>query len=287
MTDLDLDHLKTWIGRQECVTDTLDGTKASELAAILDHERLDFTRGQPLPMGWQWIYFNPILRSSDLDEDGHPRRGDFLPPVPFPRRMWASGKIVSHQPLLIGIETEKQSSIKGVSLKEGKSGPLLFVDVAHAYWQEGATRLEEVQNIVFREVNAQSSVPKKSPPAPRPSEFSRAMSANEVLLFRYSAVTFNAHRIHHDEAYATEVEGYRGLVVHGPLLATMLIDFAMETLNITGLEEFQFRALRPLFANDSFHLHGRRDGSDLDLWICDDAGYIIMEARARLGNESI
>jgi 3-methylfumaryl-CoA hydratase len=282
MTEINLDHLKKWTGRRETVLDRLLCEQANQMSAILDWSGANFVKGSALPLGWQWIYFNPVVRSADLDVDGHPKRGGFLPPVPLPRRMWAAGSMTSHGPLKVDVPAERRSTIDDVALKEGKSGSLVFVTVRHEYWQEGELALDEVQNIVYRDMPKAPAPVTAAPQDIRQADWSKKVTADEVLLFRYSAVTFNAHRIHHDERYAKEVEGYPGLVVHGPLLATLLVDFLNSQMEPALISQFSFRAQRPLFACQEFTLNGARKDETIDVWIEGPDGDVAMSGSARL-----
>jgi 3-methylfumaryl-CoA hydratase len=285
MSEIDIENLRGWIGREEKVSDRLLREQANQMSAILDWNEPGFTQGSALPLGWQWIYFNPVVRSADLDVDGHPKRGGFLPPVPLPRRMWASGSMVLHAPLKVDVPAERRSTIDDVALKEGRSGPLVFVTLRHEYWQEGGLALSENQSIVYRDMPKAQVPIHVAPGEARQADWSKKMTADEVLLFRYSAVTFNGHRIHHDERYVKDVEGYPGLVVHGPLLATLLIDFLSPQVDQERISEFSFKAQRPLFAHQEFILNGARKDEIVDLWIEGPDGHVAMSGSARLTSE--
>ena len=282
---MDIDHLKTWEGRQEVVSDRLHLETAEALAAALDMADISFTAGDPLPLPWQWLYFNPVARARDLDGDGHPKLGDFLPPVPLPRRMWAAGSMTVVRPLRMDIAAEKRSTIESVELKQGRSGALVFITVSHGYWQEGACALQEEQNIVYREEASGEAAVQSDPPAAKEGAWSKVLTPDPVLLFRYSAVTFNAHRIHHDQAYVVDVEGYPGLIVHGPLTATLMLQFVDEMIGPGKVRTFSFRAKRPLYVDRPMTLHGNPTGSRVDLWVTDAEGFIAMEAEVQLSLE--
>src|SRR6185295_18675265 len=211
---------------------------------------------------WHWLYFLPIYRISKSGPDGHPTRGEFLPPVPLPRRMWAGSRFEFHRPLRVGSSMSRVSQIGDVTGKEGRSGPLVFVTVRHTISDGEGVALTEEHDIVYRE-NAR---PGDSPPppqlAPVNAEWSREINPDPVLLFRYSALTFNSHRIHYDRRYVTEVEGYQGLVVHGPLIATLLIDLLRRNLLHATVARFAFRAMRPLFDIAPFQVCGQPDAQD-------------------------
>ncbi|TNE36538.1 MAG: acyl-CoA dehydrogenase [Alphaproteobacteria bacterium] len=271
--------LEDWIGRTQEVEDALQVEQARRLAATFDLD-LTIEAGALLPPGWQWIYFNPVVSAHDLDVDGHPKRGGFLPPVPLPRRMWAAGEMTIDLPLRLGGSATRLSTIEGVTTKEGKSGPLVFVSVGHVYLQDGQACLRERQDIVYREAPTGGFVGRRKTD-PRNADWQEACMADEVLLFRYSAVTFNAHRIHHDLAYVRDVEGYPGLVVHGPLMATQLAGFAGRSLG-SPLKSFSFRAVQPLFVNEAYLLKGLRAEHGGQFWIESAEGHEIMMAKAEI-----
>ncbi|MEO8808071.1 MAG: MaoC family dehydratase N-terminal domain-containing protein, partial [Burkholderiaceae bacterium] len=232
-----------------------------------------------------WLYFLPIAPMSAVGTDGHPTRGGFLPPVPLPRRMWAASRLVFHRPLQVGDTLTRVSEITDVQLKEGKSGPLVFVKLMHTVMSsDGATAITEEQDIVYRDDPNPGDAPAAAKPAPPDADWCRELQPDPVLLFRYSALTFNGHRIHYDRPYATSVEGYPGLVVHGPLIATLLIDHLRRHLPEATVARFEFRALRPLFDGAPFMLNGQPapDGHSVRLWARDAGGALCMEASAAL-----
>ena len=228
------------------------------------------------------MYFlDPTLRDS-TGEDGHPRKGGFLPPVPLPRRMWAAGALDIAQPLVLGLATEKTSSITSVEAKNGRSGPLVFVNLKHELRQGHDLCITEEQNLVYREASRErTELPLGESPAEKP-EFSREMTPDPVLLFRYSALTYNAHRIHYDREYAVNEELYPALVIHGPLLATLLLDLVYEHFPGARINRFKFRAVRPTFDSHPFTLCGKRSGNHLLLWSVDHHGYVCMKAEATM-----
>ena len=216
----DLAELRGWIGRQEARNDVILGAPLRAMAATLDCPAPGAGPGEHLPEPWHWLFFLPAPAASALDTDGHPRRGDFLPPVPLPRRMWAGSSIRFLDQLHVGDEVQRVSTIADVSLKQGSSGALVFVSVQHAIYREGELVLEEDQQLVYRESGGSGPAPAQ--PAPAQAQWSRELVPDPVLLFRYSALTFNSHRIHYDRDYAVQQEGYAGLVVQGPLTATLV-----------------------------------------------------------------
>ena len=246
------------------------------LAATLDRDDPEPRPGDALPPLWHWLYFLPVHRQSELGPDGHARRGGFLPPVPLPRRMWAGGRFEFHRPLRIGETVERVSRILDVRYKEGRTGPLVFVVVRH---QIGDAITEE-QDIVYRDSGAApraASVGHRPPPQ---AAWQRVIHPDDVLLFRYSALTFNGHRIHYDRRYATEVEGYPGLVVHGPLLATLLLDLLRRNLPQLNVARFTFRANSPLFDIAPFAVCGQPQGDNVSLWAKGADGELALEAAA-------
>ncbi|MDM0047464.1 MaoC family dehydratase N-terminal domain-containing protein [Variovorax sp. J22R115] len=281
---IDIEHLKTWIGKTESFTDFASGTPIQALAATLDRDDPAPQPGDPVPPCWHWLYFLPLHRQSEIGPDGHPKRGGFLPPVPLPRRMWAGSRLEFMRPLRIGSAIRRESSIVDVSGKEGRSGSLIFVCVRHEVSDDGGVALVDEHDIVYRD-NPKPGDP--VPPvqsAPAEHEWVRTIQPDDVLLFRYSALTFNGHRIHYDRRYVTEVEGYPGLVVHGPLLATLLLDLLRRNLPNAKVSRFAFRAMQPTFDTTPFQVCGRRgeDGRTVHLWAQRTDGALAMEATATL-----
>ncbi len=279
----DLARLRDWIGRVRVEHDDVHPSRARALAATLDLHVSPAGDDDMLPPLWHWILFQPVARQSELGPDGHPRRGGFLPPVDLPRRMWAGGRLQLLAPLRIGQAVTRTSTIADVSAREGRSGPLVFVRVRHEIVAGGAPAIVEEHDIVYRG----RPVPGEAQPAPQPApsdaHFGRRITPDPVLLFRYSALTFNGHRIHYDHGYATQVEGYPGLVVHGPLLATLLAELLRAQRPQARLTGFAFKAVRPLFEGAPFDVCGREAPGSVALWARDPAGHLAMEATATLG----
>jgi 3-methylfumaryl-CoA hydratase len=276
------DDLKAWVGRSQTLHDTLHPTPAAALMATLDHPPQAWAIGTP-PL-WHWLYFLPLHRASEIGADGHAQRGGFLPPVPLPRRMWAGSQFSFHAPLRIGDAVTRRSTIAEVTPKQGRSGALVFVKVRHEVFAQGSSSpaLTELHDIVYRESHRPGDVEAPPQPAPAEATWHRALRPDDVLLFRYSALTFNGHRIHYDRRYVTEVEGYPGLVVHGPLIATLLLDLLRRELPQAEVASFQFRALRPTFDGADMHVNGAREGDTVRLWAQDHAGWLTMDATATL-----
>lgn len=280
-----MDFLKSWEGRTETAEDTLSVAPAEGMAALLDQAHAP-RPGDCLPPLWHWMYCLPRTAQSALGADGHARLGDFLPPVPLPRRMWAGGQFEwrPDNPLRIGQAVARRSTIDSVTAKQGRSGGLVFVRVRHALHNEQGLALVEHHDIVYRgaAVSADSAPPSEKEPAV--SAWRRPVRPDPVLLFRYSALTFNGHRIHYDRRHATEVEGYPGLIVHGPLIATLLIEQVREYLPAARIRRFAFRAVRPVFDHQTFTLNGMpaADGQSVHLWAAHEDQTLAMTATAEL-----
>jgi 3-methylfumaryl-CoA hydratase len=234
------------------------------------------------------LYFLPHAKQSEIGPDGHAKRGGFLPPVPLPRRMWAGGRLHWEHDLVIGDAIERVSTIKSVTHKSGRSGDLLFVLVEHQIHNAKGLALTEEHDIVYR---AAASPDEKAPdptPAPSNAKWSKIIQPDPVLLFRYSALTFNGHRIHYDRSYVTQEEGYPGLIVHGPLIATLLVDLVRQSNLGKKLKRFEFRAVRPTFDIHSMQVNASPDlatdssGKTLSVWAQDHEGWLTMQAKAEL-----
>ncbi|KQP21613.1 MaoC family dehydratase N-terminal domain-containing protein [Pseudorhodoferax sp. Leaf267] len=282
-SDTDLNHLRDWIGRTETLRDTAALQPVAALSATLDRDDPAPAPGDALPPLWHWLYFLPLAPARAIGEDGHPRRGGFLPPVPLPRRMWAGGRLQFHRPLRLGEAITRTSRILDVTTKSGRSGALVFVTVQHEIAGAEGVAITEEHDIVYRDA-PQPGAPAATPePAPADAQFERGIVPDPVLLFRYSALTFNGHRIHYDRSYVTEVEGYPGLIVHGPLIATLLMDLARRERPGQAVRRFAFKAVRPIFDIHRFTVCGRDEGGgQLALWARDHEGALAMQATAEL-----
>jgi 3-methylfumaryl-CoA hydratase len=237
--------------------------------------------GAPLPPGWQWLYFNPTVRRSELGVDGHPARGGFLPPVELPRRMWAGSRIAYHKPLPVGAEATRRSKILTVTEKQGKLGALCFVTVEHTISDAAGVCMVEEQDIVYKEETPPGTAPARPKPYEAEAQWTQSVIPDTTLLFRYSALTFNGHRIHYDLDYARDEEGYPQLVVHGPLTATLLQQFAVEQGEGRRLTQFDFRAVSPLFVDRSFQLEAKWESDViLAVWARGPEGELAMQASA-------
>lgn len=280
---LDIDHLTSWIGRSEQAEERLHPFPSNALAATLDRGDEPYRDGSALPPLWHWLHFLPVTPLADVGEDGHPRRGGFLPSVPLPRRMWAGSRLKFLAPLCIGEVARRQSTVTSIEHKAGRSGNLVFVTVRHEVSSEAGLAIEEEHDIVYRSAPAQGAPAPTMIPAPRSPDFERELKPDPVLLFRYSALTFNSHRIHYDEPYVTQIEGYPGLVVHGPLIATLLLDALRREKPAATVRAFDFRAIAPVFAGDRLGLCGRMgEGGKVSLWARRGATGLAMEAQAEL-----
>jgi 3-methylfumaryl-CoA hydratase len=276
-----LDALRDWVGRTEQRLDTVTAAPLAGLSATLD--RTDDpapVAGTPLPPLAHWLYFLPQAPAREIGPDGHPKRGGFLPPVPLPRRMWAGGRLSFAHPIAVGDAINRRSTIARVDAKHGRSGALVFVTVRHEVSNAQGVAITEEHDIVYRDNPEPGSVPPTPPMAPAGEQFSRAIQPDPVLLFRYSALTFNGHRIHYDRSYVTEVEGYPGLIVHGPLIATLLVDLLRRENPAAALKRFEFKAASPLFDIHPFSVCGRREGDGATLWARNHLGQLAMSARA-------
>ncbi|WP_157218916.1 FAS1-like dehydratase domain-containing protein [Flavisphingomonas formosensis] len=267
-----MEDFSAWVGRTEETEDVMAAAPLAGLAALLDREPWT---GEAPPLA-HWLCFLPQTRQSRIDRDGHPERGGLLPPITLPRRMWAGGKLRFHAPIAIGAPLVRRSSIAAITPKRGASGDLLFVTLRHEIAAAGVASISEEQVLVYREAATSAPMSGQVPTeAPRPSDDTTRIVPDSVMLFRFSALTFNAHRIHYDRDYARDEEGYPGLVVHGPLQAMLLMHHFLATAPDRRVQSFSFRAQRPLFDTDVFDLC--RAGADL--WTRDASGVTGMTAR--------
>ncbi|WP_299509869.1 MaoC family dehydratase N-terminal domain-containing protein [uncultured Limnohabitans sp.] len=278
--------LTAWVGRTETVSDVATATPYAALSATFDRLSERPASGTALPALWHWLYFLPIHRQSEIGNDGHAKRGGFLPPVPLPRRMWAGSQFQFHQPLRIGDAMTRTSTIESVAEKSGRTGPLVFVKVRHEVrvGEQTDVALTEFHDIVYREAARTDDVAPQPKAAPASSTWEKKWVPDDVLLFRYSALTFNGHRIHYDRKYVTEAEGYPGLIVHGPMVATLLLDLLRHQVPDAELASYEFRAVRPVFDINHFYVCGepQPDGKTVRLWAKDHEGWLTMDAVATL-----
>ena len=282
--DLNINYLREWVGKTETISDQITPVPIAALSATLDRNDPLPKAGDPLPPLWSWLYFLPLHRHSEIASDGHAKRGGFLPPVPLPQRMFAGDRMQFHRPLRVGDHISRTSTIADVSYKEGRTGPLVFVVVRHEIQNSEGLALVEEHDIVYRDHSSVSSGIQKTQTLPGSAAWTREIHPDAVMLFRYSALTLNGHRIHYDRKYATEVEGYPGLVVHGPLIATLLLDLLRRNLPDATVARFAFRAVKPLFDIAPFLVCGRVEENEksMRLWASDAAGDLAMDATATL-----
>jgi 3-methylfumaryl-CoA hydratase len=273
---------RAWIGRKQHARDLVTASPAARLAATLDRDDAPPKAGDLLPPVWHWLFFLDAVPARGIGPDGHPKRGEFLPPIPLPRRMWAGSRFQFKAPIRIGDAIERVSEITDVSLKQGRTGPLAFVTVRHTISAGTAACVIEEHDVVYREAPAPGEKPAAAEPAPEGAAFTRKIVPDPVLLFRFSALTFNGHRIHYDHPYVTKVEGYPGLIVHGPLLALLLLDLIRRERPNAKLAAFSFRAFRPVFDTGPFRIAGKPSDDGLLLWAEDNAGALAMRAEAKI-----
>jgi len=281
-----LAHLQSWAGNTETLLDEITAAPVRALSATLDRDDPAPVPGTVLPPLWHWLYFLPQQRQSELGPDGHAKRGGFLPPVPLPRRMWAGGRLqwLPQNPLVVGDPVQRLSRIDSVTHKAGRSGDLVFVLVKHEVHNAKGLALTEEHDIVYRAA-AQPGDPVPPPvAAEKGAAWQREITPDDMLLFRYSALTFNGHRIHYDRQYVTEVEGYPGLIVHGPLIATLLVDLVRRQAPGAFIQSFNFKAVRPTFDLHPFRLNGQlsANSKSVKLWAEDHEGWLTMQGVAEL-----
>jgi 3-methylfumaryl-CoA hydratase len=281
---MDLDHLKSWIGRTEVVREQIAPFPSNALSATLDRTDAAYAHGMALPPLWHWLHFLPVHALAERGEDGHASRGGFLPPVPLPRRMWAGSRLSFGTPLTIGEAVVRTSTIVKVEAKEGRTGPLVFVTARHEMRGDAGGWIDEEHDIVYREAPGRDAPVPAPVPAPVAPDWERQIVPDPVLLFRYSALTFNSHRIHYDQPYVTSIEGYPGLIVHGPLLATMMLDGLRRSHPECIVKSFTFRAISPVFDLAPFFVCGKRigDSTAAELWVRHADGSLAMQATADL-----
>jgi 3-methylfumaryl-CoA hydratase len=283
MTDtLDLNHLRQWIGRTDQATDVVTAQLVKGLRATLFLDIGTPKAGEAAPFTAQWCLGQPVYPMNMLGPDGHPTRGGFLPPVPLPRRMWAGGELQFVDALRVGDEVTRNSTITDVTLKTGSTGTLCFVTVEHLTSTPRGVAIRERQDIVYRDnpTAASSAVPAKPAALPPAATHRQSYLADPVLLFRYSALTFNGHRIHYDRDYVTKVEGYPGLIVHGPMQAALLVEFAAKLKGGKAPAKFSYRGVSPLFDGAEFSVNANETDGGLELWTANDAGVPTMKATA-------
>ena len=270
-----------WVGKEVTQHSLLTGWQSDALAATLDRDEAPLRQGEPIPPGWHWLYFPEIVRLADTGVDGHPATGGFMPPVPLPRRMWAGNRMQFLQPLRVGEQIQRRSVIESVKHREGASGPLFFVTVHHEISGPGGLATIEDHDLVYRGPAGRAALPPR-PPA-RQARWTRVVEPSPVMMFRFSALTFNSHRIHYDYRFATAQEGYPGLLFHGPLTMILLMDLLRRELPRADLQAFSVRATAPIYDNGNFTIHADPDagGNQATLWATTADGGMAMSAEAR------
>jgi 3-methylfumaryl-CoA hydratase len=274
---------KHWIGRGHMSADWITPSRVAAWDATLDHASAPPRDGDLVPLGFHWTLGPQLARESELGPDGHPLRGTFLPPIPLPRRLWAGSRVSFDQPLRVGDRVERESVITSIEEKQGRNSALVFVTVRHRFTTDAGVAIREEQDLVYREPATASGSTTQAADDVSGSvgaTWQRTIHPTETLLFRYSALTFNGHRIHYDRRYAMQVEGYPGLVVHGPLIATLLLELIQTRVAAERVERFQFRAMRPTFDTSDFNVFGGpgTGDSDFKLWSTDNSGARAVEA---------
>jgi 3-methylfumaryl-CoA hydratase len=275
----DLDHLRQWIGRTTEASDFVTPQLVKGLRATLFLPIGEPKPGDAAPYTVHWCLAPPVVAASELGADGHPSRGGFLPPVPLPRRMWAGGELEFFDTLRVGDEVTRSSCIKDVGLKTGSTGTLCFVAVNHEITTPRGTAIRERHDIVYRDVTPSSSAPAKAAPPVPVTKHRETHFADPVLLFRYSALTFNGHRIHYDRDYVTKVEGYPGLIFHGPMQAALQIEFAAKLRRLVP-KKFAYRGVQPLFEGSEFSVNANETADGMETWTANSEGQPTMKGTA-------
>jgi 3-methylfumaryl-CoA hydratase len=275
------DQYDAWIGKQSSTEALVTAYQADALTATLDRDDPLYKKGDAIPPGWHLFYIREVVKLRDTALDGHPKRGDFLPPIDLPRRMWAGTQATYHKPIHVGETIRNVTTIEAVTPKVGKTGNLVFLKLKHEISGDDGVATTEIQDVVYREEAQPGAVAPEPPPAPAEAVWKRTIHPSPVLLFRYSALTMNSHRIHYDRSYVTEVEKYPGLLVHGPLTFTLLLDlFRRENPEIT-LKSFAVRAVSPIYDTHDFTIEGAPgDAGEAALWALNNDGRLAMSAKA-------
>jgi 3-methylfumaryl-CoA hydratase len=274
----------TWIGRTRTIQDDITAFPVNALAGTLGRPPLEAAAGTPVPPLWHWLYFLPIMCPDETRHDGHAKGGEFMPPIPLPRRVWAGSKFFwkAGNPLRVGERATRRSQIESITAKPGKSGELVFVKVVHEFYNAAGVSLINEQLTAFRGVMKAHEPTAQGAMADTQSSWHRSLVPDPILLFRFSALMFNAHRIHYDEPYAMGEERYPALLVQGPLIAVLLLDLLHRHAAGTVVRSLEFKAVRPSFVDRPLHLRGRPDGQRVHLWASDDEGRLTMSALAEI-----
>jgi len=277
---LDLDHLRQWIGRTAEATDVVTAQLVKGLRGTLFQEIGEPKVGDAAPFTAHWCLGQPVFPMSELGPDGHPTRGGFLPPVPLPRRMWAGGQLEFLDPLRVGDEPKRTSRITDVTVKSGSTGQLCFVSVEHLLTTGRGLAIRERQDIVYRDMGGAPPASAKAATPPAAAQHRETHISDPVLLFRYSALTFNGHRIHYDRDYVTRVEGYPGLIFHGPLQAAFIVELAAKLHGGTPPKKFIYRGVQPLFEGSEFSVNANTTDTGMELWTANAEGQPTMKGTA-------
>jgi 3-methylfumaryl-CoA hydratase len=278
---IDIDHLREWIGRTTEASDIVTAQLVKGLRATLFQEIGEPKPGDAAPFTVHWCLAQPVFPMSMLSQDGHPTRGGFLPPVPLPRRMWAGGELEFVSALRVGDEAKRSSRIAEITMKTGSTGILCFVSVEHVVTTTRGVAIRERQDIVYRDISSAPQAASTKPPPPPPvAKHRESHMADPVLLFRYSALTFNGHRIHYDRDYVTKVEGYPGLIFHGPLQASFIVEMAAKLHGGQPPKKISYRGLQPLFEGSEFSINANETDSGMEIWTANSAGQPTMKGTA-------
>jgi 3-methylfumaryl-CoA hydratase len=277
---LDIHHLRQWIGRSAEASDIVTAQLVKGLRATLFQDVDEPKTGDVAPFTVHWCLAQPVFPMSMLGPDGHPTRGGFLPPVPLPRRMWAGGELEFIDPLRVGDEAKRTSRISDVTVKSGSTGTLCFVAVEHVITTSRGAAIRERHDIVYRDIGGAPAASPKAPPPPPVAKHRESHVSDPVLLFRYSALTFNGHRIHYDRDYVTKVEGYPGLIFHGPLQASLIVELAAKLHNGRPPKKLAYRGVQPLFEGSEFSVNANDKDGGMELWVANAEGQPTMKGTA-------
>jgi len=281
---LDLADLKRNVGRTETATDVVTAAQANLMRLAFGRREPEFKDGDALPPGWHVIYFTPRFAPSELRPDGTPAHSALMPDMPLPRRMFAGQGFRFHRPVRIGQTLRQETELTDIALKSGSTGTMVFTTVVSRIYGPDGLAIEDERRIVYREevkAGERNQAPKREP-APADAPWRRAVTVDPILLFRFSALTFNSHKIHYDREWATKTEGYPGLVVHGPLTQTLLIDFARDHAGGRAFTSFTTQARAPLFEGAPFELRGKPGDKGCELWAVTPEGTVAMSASVTL-----
>ncbi len=275
------EDIKSWIGKSIKSEDYISDFPVRAMSSVFDYESENFIE---VPYGWHWLYFLNLPLQKNLGLDGHEKRIGFMPPIDLPIRMYAGGEINYFKPILIGVKLKKTSSIVSIENKEGSTGKLTFLKIKHEITNKKEILINEIQNLVYREdKKSQKTKSTIGIKAPNNFDYEKSWETSPEMLFRYSALTHNTHKIHYDFPYATGVEGYPQIVVHGPLMATFLLDLISNIItNKQKLINFTFRLKSPVFVGGTIFAQAIKTKNGLDLWIKDQNGYQSLTAEAEI-----